>query len=267
MGFSVARFTEMGKREPLRCWTGSNKFHAFCMSKTIFDDVIHYCIHFLLNLRNKIIRMVSLNIILRGFDDDEKRQLLHIINGRLSNTVTLILLKINADTDEERLNIRSLMSKNFGATLIVFSSRIEIAQLAWDVNANGFVNMSREDWSARFISALNAKDKHRYWTVNSTQQVDLVDVSKVTYILAQGNYSVVNFCDRPRILVTKQLGRIESELAGYGDLERFGKSLILNLSQVRRIKDNCVYFDSKDVVRFSKSSKWIKILKDRLLWK
>lgn len=208
----------------------------------------------------------KLHIVFHGFNDEEKMNILHILNGKLNNAdKTLILVRMNLIDEKERLAVRGFVNRNLDSLLILFSENIEAAQFAWDVGADGFINISREKWGAQLIHVLNASRK--LWTIGSQQQIDFVDVAKITFVLAQGNYSYVNFCDRSRVLITKQLGKIESELAVFPDFERVGKSVLVNLARIRCIKDNCVYFDSKDVVRFSKSSKWIKILKDRLLWK
>ena len=97
----------------------------------------------------------NVRIIFYGFDDDNKKNLLNVLKGRLKNVKdTIILAYINYISELERQNINLLLNNNKDALLILFSDNFDVKQFAKEIGAYGFVDKSTDNWNEQLISLL-----------------------------------------------------------------------------------------------------------------
>ena len=176
--------------------------------------------------------------------------------------------------DDERLKLRNIVATyERDAPIIVFSPDVLVASLAWDVNAYHFVNFSNSNWKEVLHFALRKAYRAMYQEAcnevvfYSRTETHHIRVDKIAYIQAQGNYSQICFLDKSNLLITKQLGKLEKEIANFPCLCRVNKSVMVNLNSIHAVKGNTVVLKNQVELRFSKNSCVGVVLESKLLWK
>ena len=67
-----------------------------------------------------------------------------------------------------------------------------------------------------------------------------IDLNKVEFIVAQGNYSKIFFEDQKPVLLAVQLNKIKEHLLK-GDFIRVHRSYIISVKKIDKIEDNIIY--------------------------
>ena len=213
------------------------------------------------------------HINLYYFNTIEKEIINSVINKiKLQKSCAEVaFIKINTDSEDERIRLRKAINTELGP-FIVFSLDNAVAKLAWEVNALHYIDLNSANllngievglrkslfWESRQVSTLAFKGQ---------KQIDIVNPFDIVFIIASGNYSELHLENAQKLLVTKQLGQIEEKLASLSFLERFGKSLIINLNKIRKIENNSLIFKNNEIIHFPKYSKSFVFLKNKLIWK
>jgi len=204
--------------------------------------------------------------------DEKEKEIISSFLLKYKNSIreNLNIIALVNDSEQERLKLRRILNK-YGNPFILISNDIRIAELAWRSNACYFINLNLSNWLQHFT-----KDylKTNLFSKNSVKlqfkshtSTDFFYPNEIIFILAEGNYSKIQLSNGKMITVTKQIGQIEKEINKLScDLERFGKSTIINLSKVQKIKNKIIYFNNGKQITYPKYSKSFIVLKKRLLW-
>lgn len=212
------------------------------------------------------------SIKLYGFDDYEKSSISEVIKSiKVPESINnLAFIKLIDDTEAERTKLRRLINNN-NVHFVIFSDSNKIARLAWDVNALCFSGLNTLTWKT---SISNAFARLKYFSTSdesisfkSQNKLDVIKLKDINFILANGNYSDIHLDNSSKITVTKQLGQIEIALSRFDNLERFGKSVILNINKIRKVDANTILFSNNEKLNFPKYSKSFIYLKNKLIWK
>lgn len=215
-------------------------------------------------------------IIFLNFPVKEKNEVLSDLENSSVQLLQqkLVLFYMSDNGDDERLKLRRIFATYEQDTpVIIFSPDSSVAQLAWDVNAYHFVNLSIANWRDVLRFALKKTYRATYQescnevTFHSQTETHHVRVDRISFIQAQGNYSQIFFLDKTNLLLTRQLGKLEKEVVDFPCLYRVNKSVIINLNSIHAVKGNMVVMKNQEALRFSKNSHVGADLKSKLLWK
>jgi hypothetical protein len=191
-------------------------------------------------------------------------------NRALINSNFLIIY-LSDDGEKERQKLRGILN-NYPFTFFLMSDDNKIAELAWKVNADYFININRKDWKKQFeIGIKNVyqkkSNKKKQVHFRTHSGVSVIDYNNINIIKADGNYSNIHIDNGKIITITKQLGQLEKVFNQYDhQIQRFGKSTIINLNNIKMIKNKTIIFTSGFKVQYPKYSKSFMELKKNLLW-
>jgi hypothetical protein len=217
--------------------------------------------------------MQRIKLRLFSFNKDLELLITDIINEyQFKSSINEIsFVYMNDVSIESILKTRQIINK-YTSNIIVFSDCIEVAQFAWDINAMFFINLSRNNWEQQLIRAIKTvESKNKLLKLStisfkSQNQTDIIVANEINFILAKANYSLINHKDNKKLLVTKQIGKIEKMLDAYPEIIRIGKSTIINLNKLTKINENKVRFKDGQTINFPENSKNIKLIKKHLFW-
>ncbi len=187
------------------------------------------------------------------------------------NYINIIYLDV--DSLNNRLLLRKIKNKNSNP-IFLLSSDYKVADLAWKSNVNYFffiddkinwINLFKEGLNQYFLkSAFLYQTKVSFKTHNG---IYFINPNEVIYIRAFRNYTTIFLTNGEKYTISKNLKEIENTFSSFGFLERFGKSIMINLNQISKIIDKNIYFNNdKTVLSFPKYSNSFIYLKNRLIW-
>ena len=213
------------------------------------------------------------SVFYRGCTDFEKEKVQDVLKKyylSLGNS-NIAIIKIIDSSEDSRLIIRRIIN-DINPFLILMSSNIEVSNFAWQCQANCFVLLSKTNWDKDLENALKTQFQNLNFgyrkkiKINTHAQIDIVDPIAIVVVLAQGNYSELRLNCGKKIVVSKQIGVLEKELENWTQLQRFGKSIIVNLNMITSIKNKTITFKNNEQFSFPKYSRSFVCLKNRLLW-
>lgn len=212
-------------------------------------------------------------VFFKDCSSSEKEKLTFIFNQAklIAFKNEIVVLKINDISEESRIKVRKVVNDK-SPFLILLSSNIEVSNFAWQCQADYFVFLKNKNWENELsnflkLEKLNLKSKYKTkLKIKTHKQIEIIDPVDIVVILAQGNYSELRLICGKKILVTKQVGVLEKELENWAQLERFGKSIIVNLNKITSIKNKTITFKNNEQFSFPKYSRSFVYLKNRLLW-
>ena len=185
----------------------------------------------------------------------------------------LIFHQLQNSSVDEKLKIREQLLA-FQAPIIILSKSAKVSKVAWKINAAYFVDMEANDWyndlKSGFDSFLvNHSSLYvKKIQIPSLKNRDYINPNEITYIKGSGNYSELYLLDHSKIVVTKKLKELETYFKATDFIERFGKSIILNLNNIKSIntEKKQIKFSNETVLEFPKYNTQFPYLIKRLLW-
>lgn len=218
-----------------------------------------------------------MQLIYRNVEESIVEEIGKKLNGLIhaSNLVLpekLILFQANNESDSERIKIRETLLA-FQAPIIIFSKADSVSKLAWKMDAAYFVDMDAKDWQndlrtgfKYFLSKSTALYVQKVF-IPSIKNKDFINPNHVIYIKADRNYSEIVLTDKSKILVSKNLSEVEKLFSEFDFIERFGKSIIINLNNIKSIQTKKIEFINNEVFEFPKYNAQFPYLIKRLTWK
>lgn len=218
--------------------------------------------------------MLTSKIRLIDIDNDTKILLSNVFNQNkkyLQNSCNIIF--IDFDGEKERLKLRKLFN-NYLPPYIILSKDLKIADLAWQVNADYYVNLNHKNWISYFEKGL-AEIYHKTTSAQIINTIKLrthrgienIDCNKINMVKADGNYSHIILENGNKLTLTKQIGQLEPIFSETSSpIQRFGKSTLINLNKIKIIKNRTIFFYSGFSVQYPQYSKSFIELKKSLLW-
>jgi two-component system LytT family response regulator len=100
------------------------------------------------------------------------------------------------------------------------------------------------------------KEKPEKIALSTTEGIEFVKISDIIYVCAEGSYSTLRFVDSSELVVSKNIGELESLLVDY-TFYRSHQSYLINLLHVKKVtrSDNEVVMDDGSVTFLSRRKK------------
>lgn len=179
---------------------------------------------------------------------------------------------ITKDTLKTRWYLREIRNSN-KHPIFLFSGDNTIGYLAWKVPTDIFVCCDEADWLAEFEALYyNFITKYSVSFIPKIpfkfqQRIDFIAPSDILFIKADGPISWVYTESRTSpIACAKNLGAVVKMLANFNFIERFGKSIIINLNKITSIEGKKITFSGKHIIEFPKYGNSFTLLKNKLIW-
>jgi|SRR5690606_25420437 len=197
-------------------------------------------------------------------DEDLKKQTPH----------SFIFLYLKDDSPKERILLRKIVKKAGALNTVIVSGNLKLAGLATTANVFHFIYLSEAElfpaftlYRDRLMLRKGQGTSPKKLKIGFKGGIDVIDTNKICFCSADGNYTDIYLADGKKKTVTYQLNSLEKKLNFFPDFERIGKSFIINLNRVNKIKENSVYVntDSEDL-KLNLSPLYIKRLRKALTW-
>ncbi len=211
------------------------------------------------------------NITPERIKDINKKLSFLEVSSKVCIPKKIIFFQSKYEGIEERKKIREHLL-HYSAPIIILSDSPELAKTAWKINAAYYVDIAATDWLnelkngfERFLynnSGLYAQKIE----IPSIKTHDYLNPNEITFIKAAGNYSDIHMVNGSKIVATKKLKEMELFFKSFDFIERFGKSIILNLNTISKIQEKRIFFINGQCLEFPKYNSQFPYLIKRLLW-
>ncbi len=197
-------------------------------------------------------------------DENLKKQIPH----------SFIFLYLKDDSVKERILLRKIIQRAGALNVVIVSGNIKLAELAVSANVFHFLYLSKAELFPAF-TLFKDRVMLRKGQGNPSQKlkiafkggIDIIDTREICFCTADGNYTDIYLTNGKKKTVTYQLNSLEKKLNFFPNFERIGKSFIINLNLVNKIKENTVFIqtDSEDL-QLNLSPLYIKRLRKAFSW-
>ena len=200
------------------------------------------------------------------------RELDKSLKSQVPHSLTYLYLK--DDSLKSRLLLRNQVQKTGGLNLVVVSANPKAGGIAWAANVFHFLFLSDFNLFPAFTLFQDRLKKMsgiqpvpRKISIAFRGGMDVINTDEICFINADGNYTEIYLSAGIKKTVTCQLNLIEKKLQAIPGFERIGKSFILNIGKVEKIKENTVFLKTdKEELKLNLSPLYIKRLKKSLSW-
>ncbi len=94
---------------------------------------------------------------------------------------------------------------------------------------------------AKYIHAKNPGNKYSL-SIKQSEGTFNVPFHEIKYLHASGNYTFIHYAEKQNFLITKQIGQFDFLCEKDTSFQRVHRSLILNIKNIKAIKDQSIYF-------------------------
>jgi DNA-binding LytR/AlgR family response regulator len=212
-----------------------------------------------------------MHLVCYNLSNNESKILEPLLNGISMNGIfKIVLYKSNEFDYNDRIALRKFVNEDY--QIVFFSSNKALSYLAWKVNAVQFVPYPLNNVS---LSRLSQKLKYYHqsnplggrFQISNGSNLEVFDIDKVLYIEAKGNYSILNLQGNKKIVLTKKISELEIKFSNFCEMERIGKSYMVNLKNIVQVKKDTVLFkDEEGKKLLNLSYNYILKLKKIILW-
>lgn len=180
---------------------------------------------------------------------------------------------MDSDDDENRLALRKAM--NLDKTwVILLSDKQAIVDLSWKTGVDFFIKTEKDNpkllkllkYTINKLIERKTNQQGKKLRIRSLDRVDYISPSDIVYIIGDGSYSKI-YHENGEILVSKNLKSFEESLSDISYLNRYGKSVILNVKKITALEGRKIHFGKYKSLDFPKYSNGFSDLKKKLLWK
>ncbi|MES2486183.1 MAG: LytTR family DNA-binding domain-containing protein [Bacteroidota bacterium] len=204
---------------------------------------------------------------------NEIKNALQHYNHSLQLTIPLGIILFYAENDSmaTRTMLRSvLLSNKF--PVFILSATPQVAAMAWKVNAAYYVDISQREWAADLRNGFtaflfkNTANYHKKISIPSQKKIDFIYPDQIIYLKADRNYTEIYLENDTKLVIAKNLREVEKILSDFDFIERFGKSIIINLNTIKAIQGKAIEFKNGQKLNFPKYGNSFVYLKERLMW-
>lgn len=194
-----------------------------------------------------------------------------IIENYVVNELAYVYLK--EDSPQNRLLLRKITQLHSSLNVVLVSDNIEISKLAWQANVFHFLYLPQMELFPNFtLFQDRLMYKHQYkelpkkLKINFKGGIDIIETKDICYCIGDGNYTTIFLSTGIKKTITFQLNALEKKLCLAPNFQRIGKSFIINIDKVSKIKNNSVNLYSKNELELIISPLYIKRLKRAVMW-
>ena len=185
-----------------------------------------------------------------------------------------VYLYLDADNPKNRLLLRNLVQKHGSLYIILVSANQQLASLAWKSNVFHFLHITDtelvNDYSLlkdRLLQKFDQKQIPKKLKIPFKGGLDVIDIREICFCSGEGNYTTLYLSSGIKKTVTLQLNALEKKLCTTPEFQRIGKSIIINLNKIAKIKENTVSLNTqKEPINLSLGELYIKRLKKKIMW-
>lgn len=187
------------------------------------------------------------------------------------NDLAFVYLK--EDSPQSRLMLRKITQLHAPLNVVLVSENIEISKLAWQANLFHFLHLPKLElypnftlFQDRLMYKHDYKELPKKLKINFKGGVDIIEIKDICYCIGEGNYTTIFLSTGIKKTITFQLNALEKKLCLAPNFQRIGKSFIVNIDKVSRIKGSSVNLQSKNELELIISPLYIKRLKKAVMW-
>ena len=205
-----------------------------------------------------------------NFENDEY---IKELSERLNDiSIDFIYFFQKDDGIKSRLSLRKLVAKENPLKTILVSP-YNLSELAWKANLFHFIQYEKDNVES---SIENLRDKMFF--IKSVEKIpkklkmkhsngfDIIDIGNILYCKGDGNYSTIYMDDFKKKVYTIQLHKLNIFLSKYPNIERIGKSFIINLNEIQAIKKDHIVFLNDETKILHLSELMVSRIKKKLIW-
>lgn len=188
-------------------------------------------------------------------------------------TSELAYVYLTEDSPQSRLLLRKIIQLHASLNVILVSDNIEVSKLAWQANVFHFLHLPKMELYPNFtLFQDRLMYKHPYkelpkkLKINFKGGIDIIETKDICYCIGEGNYTTIFLSTGIKKTITFQLNALEKKLCLAPNFQRIGKSFIVNIDKVSKIKNNSVNLHSKNELELITSPLYIKRLKKAVMW-
>lgn len=188
-------------------------------------------------------------------------------------TSELAYVYLTEDSSQSRLLLRKVIQLHASLNVILVSDNIEVSKLAWQANVFHFLHLPKMELYPNFtLFQDRLMYKHPYkelpkkLKINFKGGIDIIETKDICYCIGEGNYTTIFLSTGIKKTITFQLNALEKKLCLAPNFQRIGKSFIVNIDKVSKIKNNSVNLHSKNELELITSPLYIKRLKKAVMW-
>lgn len=174
---------------------------------------------------------------------------------------------------ESRTHLRKCLQTYEALNTIIVSPDIAVGELAWKTNAYHFLWTENHEvfpyYTAlleRLTQKIEFKPMSRKVKIKFQGGIDVFGVENICYAVADGNYTVIYLDNGIKKTVTMKLKDLDQNLQNLPHFKRIGKSFIVNIDKIKRIRNNKAEFDTDKGLKLVLSPLYKKRLVKELLW-
>ncbi|MFA7687394.1 MAG: LytTR family DNA-binding domain-containing protein [Moheibacter sp.] len=204
--------------------------------------------------------------LLEAIKEQEK-----ILESYIENNFAFLYLK--EDSPKSRLLLRKITQLHMPLNVVLVSENPEISKLAWRANVFHFLHLPKLELFPNFtLFQDRLMYKHPYkelpkkLKINFKGGIDIIETKDICYCIGDGNYTTIFLSTGIKKTITFQLNALEKKLCLAPNFHRIGKSFIVNIDKVSKIKNNSVNLHSKNELELKISPLYIKRLKKAVMW-
>lgn len=185
----------------------------------------------------------------------------------------IVYLFLNEDSPQNRLLLRKITQLHSALNVILVSDNIEVSKLAWLANVFHFLYIPHMELypnltllQDRLMYKHQYKELPKKLKINFKGGVDIIETKDICYCIGEGNYTTIFLSTGIKKTITFQLNALEKKLCLAPNFQRIGKSFIINIDKVSKIKGSSVNLYSKNELELIISPLYIKRLKKAVMW-
>lgn len=185
----------------------------------------------------------------------------------------LAFVYLSEDSPQNRLLLRKITQVHAPLNVVLVSENIEISKLAWRVNVFHFLHLPKMElfpnftfFQDRLMYKHPYKELPKKLKINFKGGIDIIETKDICYCIGDGNYTTLYLSTGIKKTITYQLNALEKKLCLVPNFQRIGKSFIINIDKVSKIKSNSVNLYSKNELELKISPLYIKRLKKAVMW-
>ncbi len=199
---------------------------------------------------------------------NDKDEIVNTINPYLKNYINIDKLLFYQLSVFDEIN-KSRLSKYIsdGYNIVVITENCNYLNLQHEFKIGGMIYLN-EVWKNHLVGCLKnmyeRKLKKRL-VIKFSGGYEVIDLNEVLFIKGERNYSFIYLYNKKKITVSKNLKLLENIIYEHKvNIIRYGKSYILNIDKITKIKGNLIFFNDI-ALKFPPYSKGYKDLINTIL--
>jgi len=155
----------------------------------------------------------------------------------------LIFYYLENRDDQNLMFIKEIQKENkINVKLVLVSSSLEIAVLAWRLNCFYFIQLPL-NLIEIYKCIQNANERTSFsFQLKDGISTHYINENEVNFLRANGNYTSLHLKEGKSILVSKKIKYFDSLFSEIPGIVRIGKSFMLNIKHIKKVDKQNIHF-------------------------